>query len=62
MKRVLIITAMLGISACATNIDFDLDSEDGAKQEAVEAMQDPMIKNNQRMVEDARRDGRLERD
>ena len=62
MKRVLIITAMLGISACATNIDFDLDSEDDAKQDAVEAMQDPMIENNERMIEDARRDGRLQRD
>ncbi|BAJ00837.1 hypothetical protein [Shewanella violacea] len=60
MKRVVIITALLGISACATNIDFD--SDDSAMQDTVEAMQDPMIKNNQHMIEDARRDGRMERD
>ncbi|EDP99709.1 hypothetical protein [Shewanella benthica] len=61
MKRVLIITALLGISACATNIDFDLDSEDCANQDVVEVIQDPMIENNERMIEDARRDGRLQR-
>ncbi|AQS37724.1 hypothetical protein Sps_02571 [Shewanella psychrophila] len=61
MKRVLIITALLGISACATNIDFDLGSEDGANQGAVEVKQDPMVENNERMIEDARKDGRMER-
>lgn len=60
MKRVLILTAMLAVSACATNIDFDLSGDDAAVQDGVPT-QDPMIEDNERIMEDARERGKLER-
>lgn len=61
MKGVIIITAILGLSACATNINFD-KSHDEVTQPAAVPAQDAMVENNQRMIEEARKDGRMERD
>ncbi len=60
MKKVLLVTALLGITACATNIDFDM-SNDEPTQPAGTPAQDAMVENNQQIIEDARERGELER-
>lgn len=60
MKIVIIVTALLGISACATNIDFDMSNDEQTPVEGAPA-QDAMVENNQRIIEDARERGELER-
>ncbi|WP_049772105.1 hypothetical protein [Shewanella sediminis] len=63
MKNAVLLALLLGISACS-NLKFapiDVHVEPEAKGELPDSRADPMAGNNERIVNEARQDGRLER-
>ncbi|WP_299796417.1 hypothetical protein [uncultured Shewanella sp.] len=63
MKKGLLVLALMSISACST-LEFapiDINIEPEADEGVVDSRADPMADNNERIIDEARQDGRLER-
>ena len=54
--KILLLLGVLGLTACVHQIDFSLEEE--SQTDPLE-VKDPMITDNQRIIDDARRDGKL---
>jgi len=63
MKNAVLLSLLLGLSACSS-LEFapiDINVEPEVNEGVVDSRVDPMAGNNERIIDEARQDGRLER-
>ncbi|ACA85401.1 MULTISPECIES: hypothetical protein [Shewanella] len=58
LKNVLLLTTLLGISACATSVydTVDINVEQEPQQDVLDSKADPMIEHNERLIKEGRED------
>jgi hypothetical protein len=56
LNKVLLLTGLLGISACATSVYDNETTDEKVQQQAEEDIRDPMIENNERLIKEGRED------
>ncbi|NRD73062.1 hypothetical protein HQQ94_07370 [Shewanella sp. VB17] len=58
LSHVLLITALLGISACATSVydTIEMNVEQDTSTEVLDNTTDPMVEHNERLIKEGRED------
>lgn len=56
LNKILLLTGLLGISACATSVYDNESTDENVQQQAPKEIRDPMIENNERLIKEGRED------